>query len=484
MLFSRPSCRGKALDLMKVKLLVTVRLCYLSTCEAATKTWSSNTNFGNSENWDVLRKPCKGDNVIFPKNLRGAVFIEKATIGKEMVLPNDGQLILSKNLDLKFSNTVDDSCDAQDVHFIKTEWKNWFDTENWNTTDFQPGETPIPNPVPHSDRIPCTDDDVEFPPKNSFRVAFSSNYASVRSLSIYGQKYSTNEFKSFISSDVGSAQFQINGNVQITGDVCQDQTGCSCQNSRTEILEAICSAVGLKCENPRCEQPIKPIGHCCRMCGSYIVMTYSRGFKFSRIQELAKSFLNKGKYINCRGYISKTNDNKIQFIITDSGDDIGKRLAKDFTTHLNTDIKGDGIYNLKSVERFSSGKELPEDEISSIKKRSALVGKIVGIFFGILIFIVIVVIAFYVYRKNRYSDFSFVRFSPDKIEMELGTTPHSALDPGTMSPLQHAFNNPMYDLPVDTEGTVEPADRVKLSKKSKVEFENPVYMEYEEDKDN
>lgn len=65
--------------------------CYLIFADKAhgvTKTWSRNTNFDNSENWNVLRKPCPGDTVIFPANLRGAVYIGEATIGNEMVNMN------------------------------------------------------------------------------------------------------------------------------------------------------------------------------------------------------------------------------------------------------------------------------------------------------------------------------------------------------------------------------------------------------------
>ncbi|PRD22707.1 UNVERIFIED_CONTAM: hypothetical protein NCL1_48410 [Trichonephila clavipes] len=130
-------------------------------------------------------------------------------------------------------------------------------------------------------------------------------------------------------------------------------------------------------------------------------------------------------------------------------------------TIYNTDIKSIQSYGISSItiqksERFRNQPPSSDQHSSSDGMSS---GGIAGLIIAIIICCGFAA-ALYIYRRRQMEGFSFARFDlhSDKIELELGTTPHDELEPedapsGASAAKDSAkgFDNPIYGTSVATE---------------------------------
>lgn len=88
--------------------------------------------------------------------------------------------------------------------------------------------------------------------------------------------FSQNELNEFLVTDVGDQELKSsspNNDVSITliGTRCDDYTGCECGTQ--QLLDQVCQVASKRCDNKLgCISPVKPIGHCCWICGEIFII--------------------------------------------------------------------------------------------------------------------------------------------------------------------------------------------------------------------
>lgn len=85
------------------------------------------------------------------------------------------------------------------------------------------------------------------------------------------QTFDQDELNEFLLTDIGDQELKSsspNNDVAITltSTSCDDYTGCECGTQH--LLEHVCKVASKSCNNKLgCVSPVKPIGHCCSICG-------------------------------------------------------------------------------------------------------------------------------------------------------------------------------------------------------------------------
>lgn len=283
----------------------------LSPASALYKQWVPDTNYENATNWDKGSVPCGSDRVHFPAGRRVSVYVETVHSVLEMRLPVDGEVILSSGAAFAAASTPgqgEPGCGTGvTATFKDSEELKWFDPQLWRAAatwdDLQAGRYVF---AVHEESVPCRADDVVFRPVSSFRVDVSSSQMSVpvKSVSVMGQKFdSGSSFSTYLSSRSGQLQFHGSASPVVTPSAgCNDATGCECGNAAER--ERICSAV--TCPQVACLKVLRPVGHCCDVCGAIVSLRFSGAFNLeSYRQRLLHLVLNKPSYSSVRMALSK-----------------------------------------------------------------------------------------------------------------------------------------------------------------------------------
>ncbi|XP_023242029.1 protein amnionless-like isoform X2 [Centruroides sculpturatus] len=462
--------------------------------ESAIKTWTDNTNFDNFNNWNLKRIPKESDVAIMTDS-EMAIFMPKSLIVKELLLPVNGMLVFPTNGEMRLSES---NLPSEDITFIGGRSSYWYDPKNWNVTS--PEAINVVGdkdsfPIPHSEQVPCQQDDIIFPIDTTFRILFDVIPLQMRSISINGKLLRSSNVRDFLTSDMGKLLFVNPPDITLTEDLCNNPSGCACENDKPQIKSKICIYAAPKCPKPKCADPITPQGHCCSICGSSIILTYKEGFTWNTMKQLFLMYIKKPEFQSVQGYISKTYDAKIQMIFTDAGREKGlaANLAGNIHAYLQQDIADLKMYNLTSTTlKVSSNWYSGDDVIPPVSQSlQGSAGKTVGIILAIFIGAAILLALFMMYKKRRIPGFAFARFDSDgsRIEVELGTTPHAMLDPSSSSilPVQQAedkgFDNPVYDksmTSLENQSYIEEITEGKISKTTETR-ENPMFMILDED---
>uniref|UniRef100_A0A8B9MJG4 Protein amnionless n=1 Tax=Accipiter nisus TaxID=211598 RepID=A0A8B9MJG4_9AVES len=230
------------------------------------KQWIPNTNFETASNWEKGRVPCASDVVRFEKN-------------KVSYLPLNGELVLASGAGFA---AFDGSWDpGATVRFADAERHAWFNPTLWQAVS-PDGELEPSGRIFSVDeeRVPCRYDDVIFQPETSFRVNVDSSQRVIhlRSISLMGQELSSPEaWAGYLRGPSAPLQFHGNGTLQVTGTGCPDKSGCACGNAPDghRICTALLGTSGRQCPAPACQSPLRPLGHCCGVCGEWEAWPYS-----------------------------------------------------------------------------------------------------------------------------------------------------------------------------------------------------------------
>uniref|UniRef100_A0A8B9PXJ4 Protein amnionless n=1 Tax=Apteryx owenii TaxID=8824 RepID=A0A8B9PXJ4_APTOW len=237
--------------------------CTMSAAGAVYKRWLPNTNFETASNWDEGRVPCAGDVIHFDRDK------------VPLYLPLNGEFILASGAGFAaFDGSWDPRCDSGSAaRFGDAEGFAWFDPALWQTAA-SPGELQQGGRIfaVDEERVPCQYDDVIFQPETSFRVNVDSSRGMIhlRSISLMGQTFSsTAALAEYLRGPSAPLQFHGNGTFQVSGAGCPDKSGCVCGNAQDghRICAALLGAAGRPCPAPACRSPLRPLGHCCGVCG-------------------------------------------------------------------------------------------------------------------------------------------------------------------------------------------------------------------------
>ncbi|KAF7668259.1 hypothetical protein LDENG_00024610 [Lucifuga dentata] len=456
--------------------------CLLGAANALYKQWIHDTNYENKTNWDKGAVPCGNDIVQFSAQSEVSVYVETMHSVQEMRLPVNGEFILNSGAGFYIADGQDPGCGAgATTQFKDSDSLLWFNPALWQAAatldDVQRGNFLF---SVHEESVPCQYDDVIFKAKSSFRVDTTSSNPTipVKSVSVLGKRFtSTSEFQQHLSSRTGRLQFHGSSVVSVGNSGCGDPTGCVCGNSRN--VDKICGTV--TCTSLICKKPLRPVGHCCDVCGAIVTLQYTTSFNLEtyrlRIQNL---FLLQPQYKSVQLGMSKVSKSQrlmgiipfgttaeIQIVVVDGeADSQSETLARDIMNDARSQGSHLGI----------AGAEFQASSGSSDESNA---GMVVGIVFGVLIMVALIACMIVLVHKgvvqmpSMSSMPSLSRFKKNDVTEDLG------------GPLDHGFDNPMFDklttLPdiPHLYGT-EINSSISMTKIG-VHFVNPVYDEHETD---
>ncbi|XP_046309191.1 protein amnionless isoform X1 [Marmota monax] len=320
------------------RLLLGLQLCALT--RAAYKFWVPNTGFDTATNWNQNRTPCAGGAVQFPADKMVSVLVQESHTLSDMLLPLDGELVLASGAGFRAAAPGSDpDCGSEPPALFRNPDRfSWVDPRLWRSEEAR-GFFSV-----DAERVPCSHDDVVFPPDGSFRVGLGpgAGPVRVRSLSALGQTFTRDEdLAAFLASRSGRLHFHGPGALSLGSEACADPSGCVCGTA--EALPWVCAALlqplGGRCPQASCHDALRPEGQCCDLCGAILSLTHSSAFDLQRYRaRLLDAFLSLPQYQGLQVAVSRVPrwsrlreaDTEIQVVLADTGPETGGagRLAR------------------------------------------------------------------------------------------------------------------------------------------------------------
>ncbi len=437
---------------------------FLGVCSCSSKQWIPDVNFNNPQNWDGGKLPCANNRIIFPDTVNAVLLQTSISSVKEIILPNNGQLVMLNNMNLSFSDTPSDAdCNSEDINFIRTDSENWFDPDNWQDLDALV--------TVETERVPCQFDKVLFPEGKLFKVNMGAS-VTIGEMSFSGKDYSTSEFSYFISND-GSPQLSLStgASVTIKDMACPQFSGCPCGNDDPDTLKRICDQYN--CLPTSCADAVTPVGGCCALCGAILIMEFSHeSFNMADFNKRIHDdyhIHNTPNIANNRRkrreldtgevdtYISKTSTGYIQLVLTDkeSGSSSGQK-AITMGKQIMTDIQNDpGSFGLMNVVMQSS-KE------GTGAQGSVTGGAVAGIIIAVVIAVIVISTFGFIFVRRRSTFFSKDMPLNADVDMSPGIPAGFMEDIPGQPPAIHmqSFDNPVYNTPTMQENLYSDPTRI------------------------
>lgn len=291
-------------------------------------TWLPNSNFNSPKNFRDGKLPCSKQTIIFPDRVQGAVRFQSDNVAKELILPISGEMLLEGALYLGVDSK--DECVEGNKYFIDKTLSSWAAPDVWASPRFNEA-------TPDAERVPCSDDSVEFPINSEFSLFLPDLTQHIQELKIGNQYYDTATFNDRALEENKARQFYIN-NHQTTGIVveenkCRSQAarGCPCQEFTLEI-----DCESKYCSVPACSQPIKPIGHCCKICGGTVSFERDLSFHYMEFKEFVDKIVASYKDSSIVYHVGIIPPNTVQVVIVEKGEYTGLStvIANDIDSRL------------------------------------------------------------------------------------------------------------------------------------------------------
>ncbi|XP_040188652.1 protein amnionless [Rana temporaria] len=454
--------------------------------DAVYKRWIPNTNFENASNWAEQRLPCSQDTAVFASNKKVSVFVQSAHSLRSLYLPLDGEFLLSPGAGFMAAPAEDPTCgEGSLVNFGDVDHYQWFDPTLWQSA-VSVDALENGNTLFHvdSERVPCQHDDVIFSSDTSFRVQVQQTASEIqlKSASVLGRKFSSGaEFGEYLASHTGRLQFPGPARPQVTNTKCVDRTGCLCGNEgvQQEICSALLQHLENKCPEASCANPLKPIGHCCGICGAIISLEYTSEFDLETYRSrLIHSFLSLAKYSEVKLAISKvqplasamggkslSSEPRIQVVCIDekTGSNAGMdalQLANDIMEDIQSHGQSFGITTAEMDFSTGASTSTQKGPLSAL----GITGIVLG---GVVLFVSLLGLAYYLYRTDAFrladSRFFWLRRNISRLEEDV-----SVEDGG--------FSNPVFDPTAENEAKPRLQSEFKEdSSQSAIQFSNPLY---------
>ncbi|KAM6905199.1 protein amnionless [Xenentodon cancila] len=456
--------------------------CFVGATNALYKQWIPDTNYENATNWDKGEVPCGNDIVKFSAKRKVSVFVESTHAVQEMRLPVDGEFILNSGAGFYVLSGKDPSCSAGvTAQFKDSESPQWLNPALWQEAvtldDLQLGNFLF---SVHEESVPCQHDDVVFKALSSFSVDTSSSQPRipVKSVSVLGKTFdSRSEFSQYLNSHSGQLQFHGSSAVTVGNPGCGDPTGCDCGNSVHH--QVICSTV--TCPSLSCKKPLKPVGHCCDVCGAMVTIQYAEGFNLHNYRERIRHlFLIQLQYKSIQLGMSKVfkpqrlmgmipfgTSPEIQVVILDGETGkLSETLAQDIVNDVHSHGSKLGI----------TGAEFQASSGSSSSQSGGSAGMVTGIVFAVLIVITAIIIVVFLIHKG-------VVKMPSMPSMPPLNCLQKTSDVGDLGgALDHGFDNPMFEKPDilgNNPGLYDTERNSICMSRTGIHFVNPVYDENE-----
>ncbi|MEE6493730.1 hypothetical protein FKM82_016930 [Ascaphus truei] len=406
--------------------------------KAVYKQWIPNTNFENASNWNNHRVPCSQDKVLFENGKKISVYVQSAHSLGDMYMPWDGEFILASGSGFSASSSDDPECDQGSVvTFNDGDQYDWFNPTLWHAAvsidDLENGKFLF---AVDAERVPCQHDDVIFSPETSFRVNIKTTGSAVplRSISVMGR-----------------------------------------------VLQEICSALlqhtENKCPDVSCANPLKPLGHCCEICGATVSLEYTSDFDIANYRNrLIHTFLSLAKYSGVKMAISKVQKPQsvlgmiprdsvpeIQIVLIDdkNGTQTGsgaQQLAYDIMSDITNHGKSFGI--VKGTILIAIG------STTGARDGHMAAGTVTGIVIGIILGVSLLGAILFLYRTGimRLPSFEvFLFWKTYQLEADLEIK---------------GFENPIFAPTIEnTDGLFTAEDALKgvPLRESGTRFSNPLY---------
>lgn len=260
-------------------LLCLVSNFMVPTISSGIKQWVPNFSFTDPRMWTQAHVPCADQLILFPAYFYALLDLPSIVRTKGIILPSFGALVFPQNGQIEFNLNPVSDCEVKlrdsVAIFKKPDRHFWYLSHNWREIDDNNGPMKINTAKPHSDRIPCTYDEVRFPPDRNFVVDLQLNpridlgHVQLNDKVIYPQ-----ELENFIMSREGQTMFK-NGEVTRISSIMPlaKKIGLPCHTSPFEYYEAVlCYNEKEFCQIPHCLDPIQPKGFCCKICGASLLI--------------------------------------------------------------------------------------------------------------------------------------------------------------------------------------------------------------------
>nr|CAD7570554.1 unnamed protein product [Timema californicum] len=273
---------------------------------------------------------------------------------------------------------------------------------------------------------------------------------------------SSYDWEDLLRSEAGERQFLASEDsrydlVTFTGTSCTDQTGCRCVSEA--VQREICRNVQCEGQPPLCARPVRPLGHCCDICGAHLLLEYNSDFKIASLRDRVERYLNEGKFSDdVSAYVGKTTlTRQIQVVMVDKASYNGasSETAKQLAAILEREMS----LGVTRIVVYASGPAITSSRLAGAM--STMFGSLLAVVMVMgLIYLVFVV---YSDKLNLLSSaeavpFVFARFGKEaeeeeetgegessetgsenggKVQVDTGRAQH-----GTSLP--QAFDNPMF----------------------------------------
>ena len=354
---------------------------------ALSKTWIQDNNWETLQNWNLQRLPC-ADDLVKMDLANTAVYLNSTATIKELTFPTESSIVLGDSAEIVFADESDfKSCEGGgEISFTGSGSSDWFDPNNWQT------ELKLNDIGLYSKQLPCQYDTVIFPKDSSYNVKITRN-VTVANIALNGKEHNENEFKQFVTSHTGAQQIQLknSSSFRITGKECQDSSGCICDNNEHE--DYICSFV--TCPKLKCDQPVKPFGGCCSICGSLLLLNVSAGFNKNTTEKRIQEYLKK--FPETIFTSTKYEEHRIQVILWDiSTYDNPETIhaARSIRENLLAD-KTMLIFSIELLPKAFPG------SVESSKSKGVDAITIGAIIAGVLAFLMMVILVLYIFVRHR-----------------------------------------------------------------------------------
>lgn len=397
--------------------------------------WLPDKSFSLVTNFVDHKRPCSKQTVVFPQTTYETTTIDSDIFVSGMILPKDGSLAIDATI--TFGTDPNDNCTRQgNTYFMPSSVASWAQVDVWSSPRFNKA-------TPDFERVPCFDDIVEFSTQAEFTLKLPDLTQRVKSIKFGSTMYDADFFlynairSSFASNTLRTYQVFVVNKFGETGIIveskeCKSRAGCPCQE---QLQEMDCS---LKyCPVPKCVNPIKPIGHCCKICGGYLTINIDETFEMmafkEKVAEIVESYGENDLYY----HVGRLPGNKVQLVIVDKDEYVGNSAL---AVHAVAGAIGNSYLEAKAVY---SGSPL---------SLSGMEGKISFSVFFLVILVMGAIFAYYykmpemrfplmlhggsravISRFNRRTDSVVSLTSRRDSETPIGTST------GT------AFRNPLYD---------------------------------------
>ncbi|KAJ4444372.1 hypothetical protein ANN_06164, partial [Periplaneta americana] len=279
---------------------------------------------------------------------------------------------------------------------------------------------------------------------------------------------SPGQWQEALLSEPGERQFVSGGDAEridsvvLTGDAdCHDKIGCSCAG-HSELQDAVCSHTKHRhgecydSSSMPCVSPVQPLGHCCSICGAYLLLEYSKSdVNLAGLQSLLDSLLSYDKYSKVMGHMGKpalvedVPRRRLQVVLAEVGDYQGDSV--DLANVFADKVRNNEKFGIGDVTLYVAG------EAVALSTWGSVLGTIFGTFIGALIVMGLIYLVFVVYQQKGWilqgQSFVFARFENSPSESEEVVETHVEISsgsvkqqdkPGSSRTEVAAFDNPMY----------------------------------------